>query len=431
MQILIAVLGLSILILVHEIGHFTAAKLLKVKVLEFAVFMGPKLLSVKRGETVYSLRAVPIGGFIKMEGEEEDSDDERAFGKKPKWVRATVFFAGPLANMLVAFIFMLIVSMNIQSGTCELSAVAPGSPAAAAGLQAGDVILKYGGKTVKTPTDFEVYLIDSRGAEKSVTFQRDGQLHEGMLKPEYIARGYYLLGFNSMETYGPNWNVAESVSEGGPASAAGMEAGDRVISVDGVPINSREELRGALALKGGGESAVVVQRGGESLELKITPQKSNSEERFIIGAGYVFVNSTGLLDGAKHAINNAVSDSRMILYTLKWLVTGRVGIDQMMGFVGIVTVIGDVVEVSGGVGTTMIFTLMSFLALISVNLALFNLIPFPALDGNKLLLILIEAIRGKKIPPEKEATISFVGLALLILLMAVTLFNDIGRLIAR
>ena len=430
-SILIALLGLSVLILIHEVGHFTAAKLLKVKVLEFAIFMGPKLLSVKKGETMYSLRLIPMGGFVKLEGEEAESDDDRALSRKPKWVRAVVFFAGSFMNLLLAFVFFLIVSMNTQSGTCELSEIPPGSPAAIAGFQTGDVLLKYGGKTVHSPVDVFLYMMEFRGAESKVVFRRDGNVLERLHKPEYFAKNYYRLGFTGREAYGNDWNLADKVSKDSPAYLAGIEVGDRIVSVSGVAVNSREELRNALALAGGGETTVTIMRADQSFDVRITPEMGDAEENYEFGAGYVYVNASGFFDVVKYAYYNAISSSKMVLYSLKWLVTGRVGIGQMSGPVGIVTVIGDAVEKPDNNSVEKLFVVLSFLALISINLALFNLIPFPALDGSKLLLILVEAIRRKKIPPEREATISFIGFVFLILLMMVTLFNDISRLVTK
>ena len=433
MSILVAILALSFLILVHEIGHFSAAKLLKVKVLEFAIFMGPKLFSKKVGETEYSIRLVPMGGFIKMEGEEEESEDDRAFNKKPKWVRAVVLSAGSLMNLFVALILMLIISLNTGYDTCELNVVLPGSPVESAGLKSGDVVLEYNESTVNTPIDVFIHMMDSKGADISVTFLRDGQVNTAAFRPEHIPRNYYMLGIKLKESYGPDWNVIESLTENGPAGAAGIKAEDRVISIDGVMIRSREDLRAALAAKSGEEVSVTVQRAGEYLDINLTPVRSRSEEGYEIGASFVYVRreDAKFFESIKHAYYNSLSGARMVLYSLKWLITGSVGIDQMSGPVGIVSAIGEVVEESSVNIGLMMIQLMSFVALLSINLGLLNLMPFPALDGSKLLLILIEAIRRKKVPPEKEMAISMFGFAVLILLMVVTLFNDIGRLIAR
>jgi regulator of sigma E protease len=431
MSIVIAILALSFLIIVHEIGHFTAAKLLNVKVLEFSIFMGPKLFSVKKGETEYSMRLVPIGGFVKMEGEEEESEDERAFNKKPKWVRAIILSAGSAMNLLTAFILMLIISLNFAFEAPVISETAPGSPAETAGLVAGDTILKYGDKTVNTFDDLYIYMVDTKGEETSVTYERSGQVTETLFKPERYARNYYLLGFKSINAYGSDWNIVDSLTEGGPAAMAGVAPGDRLISINGVTLSSREELRNALEA-GSGETAVVgVDRGGQHLTLNIKPESSNSEEFFSPGANFTSVRSTGFFEACKYAYHNSISGCRMVIYSLKWLVTGYMGIGQMSGPVGIVATIGDVVEQTSTNFSLMTYRLLTIVALIGINLGLFNLIPFPALDGSKLLLILIEAIRKKKIPPEREMAISLFGFAALILLMVVTLFNDIGRLITK
>ena len=430
MHIVVAILALSFLILVHEIGHFTAAKLLKVKVLEFAIFMGPKLFGIKKGDTEYTIRLIPIGGFVKMEGENEESDDERAFNKKPKWVRAVIMSAGSFINILVAFILLLILIPNVGFGSTQLGNVVPGSPAAVAGLLDNDVIVKYGGKSVNAASDVLVYMMDSKGAEVAVTFEREGNVMEVAMRPEYFPRNYYIMGFTPSEYYGADWNVVSVITENGPASDAGMIAGDRIIAINGVVVDNREELRYALAEDDGAKKTVTIKRDDVFLDVPLTPEVTESEEYYELGAYFGLIHNATVFETIKYAYYDAISYSRMVLYSLKWLVTGRVGLGQISGPVGIVVTIGDVVSEAGSNIRGMIFQLMSMVALIGINLGLFNLIPFPALDGSKLLLILIEAIRGKRISVEREATISFFGFLALILLMVVTFFNDIVKLVS-
>jgi len=430
-SILTAIFALSFLILVHEIGHFTACKLLGVRVLEFAVFMGPKLFSVKKGDTVYSLRLIPIGGFVKMEGEEEESEDEKSFTRKPKWVRAVVLFAGSFVNLLVAFIMMLIICVNRGFSTNELNVVLPESPIAVAGLQSGDWIYSYNGRRVNTPTDIYVYMIDTRGAEVKIKYRRNGQLMETMFRPEYFQSNYYAMGFNGEVAYGPDWNVVKTLREDGPAAMTGILVGDRIISINGAEVANREELREALAAGGGGEVDVTILRDGESIGMKLTPVRNNSEEFFEMGGNFTYIDNPDIGEGSLYAVHESLSGSRLVLFSLKWLFTGQVSLSQASGPVGIVVAIGDTVEMSEGDTRTALFDLMNLVALIGINLGLFNLIPFPALDGSKLTLLLIEAIRGRRIPVEKEAAISLFGFVILIMLMVFTFYNDILRLMNR
>ena len=432
MSIFVAILALSFLILVHELGHFTAAKLLGVKVLGFSIFMGPKLISYTKGDTTYAIRLIPIGGSVRMEGEEESSEDSRAFNNKPKWVRAVILSAGSFMNLITALILMLILNLNAGYLVNELNTIQPGSPVDIASVQLlpGDVITKYNGKTVHTPSEISVYLQDSKGASAEVTFVRNGEVMTTNVKPEVIPAVYHVLGFSGSTAYGDDWSLAAAVDEEGSAYDAGMRAGDRLVSVNDQTPKNREELREILAQFDGQPVTMRYERGGEIFSGLVEPRVVENVETYVLGVSFMEVKTPGLLDSIKYAVYDSVAFGRLVLYSLKWLVTGDVGVSQMSGPVGIVTAIGDVVE-SGKTFRESLFGLMQFVALIGINLGLFNLIPFPALDGSKLLLLAVEAVRRKPIPPERETVISMVGFALLIVLMVFTVFNDISRLVAK
>jgi regulator of sigma E protease len=447
MSIFVAILALSFLIIVHELGHFTAAKLLGVKVLEFSLFMGPRLASFQRGDTRYSLKLIPIGGSVRMEGEEEASDDSRAFNKKPKWARAVILVAGPLMNLVTALILLLIVNMSNGYVTTELVAYQDSPPAAGASgdastsasegasagaLRAGDVILAYNGKSVHTPVELSIYLQDTKGAAARVTYARDGELAETELRPETIPAQYYVLGFSGADAYGEDWNLAERVDPERPAYAAGLREGDRLLEVNGMAPASRQELRDILWGFGGEPVTITWERGGERFSGQAAPSLVEGETQYLLGLDYAFrgVDAPGPLDGCVYAYHNAVAYTKMVLYSLKWMVTGNVALSQVSGPVGIVTAIGEAVDAPGNFRAAL-FNLMNLVALIGINLGLFNLIPFPALDGSKLLLLVVEAVRRKAIKPEREMAISLFGLAVLMLVMVLTMFNDIGRLVAK
>ncbi|MDR1060281.1 MAG: RIP metalloprotease RseP [Clostridiales bacterium] len=439
MSIFVAILALSFLIVVHELGHFTAAKLLGVKVLEFSLFMGPRLASVQSGDTRYSLKLIPIGGSVRMEGEEEASDDSRAFNKKPKWARAVILAAGPLMNLVTAFILLLVVNMSDGYMTTELVAyqdifasAATADAAEAGALQAGDVILAYNGKSVHTPVEISIYLQDTKGAAARVRYMRDGAIAETEIRPETIPAQYYVLGFAGSDSYGEDWNLAAQVDPERSAYAAGMRAGDRLIEVNGRAPASREELRGILWDYGGEPVTITWERGGERFSGQAAPSLVEGETQYLLGIEYGFrpVAAPGPLDGCAYAYHNAVAYTKMVLYSLKWMVTGNVALSQVSGPVGIVTAIGEAVDAPNNFRAAL-FNLMNLVALIGINLGLFNLIPFPALDGSKLLLLAVEAVRRKAIKPEREMAISMFGLAVLMLVMVLTLFNDIGRLVAK
>ncbi|HHW49670.1 MAG TPA: RIP metalloprotease RseP [Clostridiaceae bacterium] len=425
MSILLGIIALSVLIIVHELGHFIVAKLSDIKVLEFSIFMGPKLFSVKRGETVYSVRAVPLGGFVRMEGEEEASEDERAFNKKPLLTRAAVIAAGPVMNFLVAVITIVAIVSVTGYHTTEIGRVSPGSPAFQAGLRTGDKIIKYGGKRVYHPADISLFVYGTRGAPVDVEVLRNGNIEKTRLVPEKIERNRYLLGFIPKADYGSGSNVVADNAYAETDKDNGFRPGDEIIRLNDVKVSSGKDIRDFMKINKGNPIKVTVLRNGKEHVLTVTPIPSAGEEQYGIGIGFK-KGSGGVLPTVKHSLIQAFSIARNVYYSLIWLITGRVSLTQMSGPVGIVSTIGDVVEQSPTILDKLI-NLLSMLSFIGINLGIFNLIPFPALDGSKILLIAIEGIRKKAIPPEKEAFISFIGFVLLILLAIFTTYNDIFR----
>jgi regulator of sigma E protease len=441
MSIAIAILTLSVLIIVHELGHFAAAKLVGVRVLEFSVFMGPKLFSFTRGGTEYSLRALPIGGACRMEGEEESSGGEGAYYKKPKWARALILAAGPAMNLLTAFCFVLVLVFRWGYVSTVVLALPHGSPLleAQVPLQAGDEILSYGGKATHSAFDLAIYAQDRGAAPAEVAFRRGGETLRTEVVPARTPADYYQIGVVVNAYNGDDWNVVTAVTPGGAADQAGMREGDRLLAVDGQAPGDVEGLRGILEASGGAEVAIEYERGGEALSGSGVPAAVHGEvDAYSLEASFEAVVRPGFWDGLSHAAFELGTYSRSVLYSFKWLVTGSVGVSQLQGPVGIVATIGDTVdsavasaEDAGQKVEAALYNLLNIAALIGVNLGLFNLIPFPALDGSKLLLLAVEAVRRKAIPPEREMAISMVGMVVLMALMAFTLFNDIGRLVGR
>jgi regulator of sigma E protease len=437
LSIIAAILILSFLIIVHEIGHFAAAKLLGVKVIEFSLFMGPRLLSFQKGETRYSLKLIPVGGSCLMEGESATSDDDRALNHKPRWVRAAIFSAGSFMNLVIAFILVLIMSVYNGGASCEIGAVADFSPAAAGAepLAAGDILVSYAGKRVHVPVEVFIYIQDTKGAPAEVGFMRDGVLKKTVITPEFTPAKRYQLGFQSAQTYGPDWNLIQAVGADEPAGALGMESGDRLLSVSGKEPANREALRALLAEADGGEVDVSwLKADGTIAAGRVAPKLVNDQDYYDHGMRFLWINRFGLPGSIRHAFYSSVSYCKMVIYSLKWMITGAIGINQFSGPVGIVAEIGAGVEETSkspnGPGV-MISFIMELSALIGINLGLFNLIPFPPLDGSKLLILGVETIRRKDISPERQMIISMFGFAVLILVMIFTLFNDITRIVAK
>jgi regulator of sigma E protease len=278
MNILLAVIALSFLILIHELGHFIAARWAGVKVLEFAIFMGPKLISWKRGETEYSIRAIPMGGFCKMEGEEEASSDERAFNKKPAGKRALIVIAGAAMNILVAIIIITIISFALGYSTRTIRELGDDSPLKAAGLKPGDEIISFDRKYVFSPSDISTLLYVSEGKPVEIAYRRAGirDIQRTIVTPRKTAP-VYIIGINVGTTDGIANNVIEHVIKGSPADMAGMIPGDVIRKVDDVTVNSRDDLANYLQQSKDKPVDITFERNGELLTAHdVVPQPSET-----------------------------------------------------------------------------------------------------------------------------------------------------------
>ncbi len=352
-SIIIAVLVFGIIIMVHELGHFIVAKKCGVRVNEFAIGMGPKLLSKQYGETKYSLRLLPIGGYCSMEGEDTSSEDERAFCKKGVVKRIIIVIAGALMNLILGFIFILIMtSMSDTYAGTTISWFEDNASSQESGLKIGDRVVNINGMHIFTDTDFAYQLQSDKDGVFDITVIRNGNRKN--LK-----------------------NVKFSINEA--------------------------------------ENAEGKKTSSLHIDFKVEP----------IERGFKSIIS--------QSWRRSVSYARLIWVSLGDLITGQYKINDLSGPVGIVSAISDVVSnetTESGINWHELFqNLFSMAALISINVGIFNLLPLPALDGGRLVFLIIEGIRKKPISPEKEGIVHFVGLALLMLLMLYVTFNDIIKLI--
>lgn len=342
MNIILALVIFSIIILFHELGHFLLAKYNDVKVNEFCLGLGPTLVGFTKGETKYSLKLLPFGGACMMEGEDEDSADDRSFNHKTVWQRFSIVAAGPIFNFIMAFAFSLIVVACVGFDRPVLTDVMEGYPAQEAGLLPGDEIVKLGSKRIHLYREVSFYTYFHAGEPVEVTYQRDGQKYETVLTPMYDKEsGRYLFGF-----YG----------------AAGRTKGN------------------------------VLQ----------TIQYGVYEVKYWICT---------------------------TVESLGQLITGHVSVNDLSGPVGIVKTIGDTYTQTRSEGMFYVMlSMMNMCILLSANLGVMNLLPIPALDGGRLVFLIIESVRKKRFDPNKEGALNFVFLMLLMVLMVVIMFNDIRKL---
>lgn len=429
MNIVIAIILLSVIIIVHELGHFLLAKKNGIGVTEFSLGMGPRLLSKEVGDTRYSLKLLPLGGSCIMIGEDEVvENDERAFNKKGVWARISVVAAGPIFNFIFAFLLALVVIGIIGYDPAKVSTVAEGSPAAEAGLQPGDLITEINGTKIDISRDTDLYFYLNPLSEEnlSISYIRDGKEYSTTVTPEYVNR--YMLGFGY--TNDENKAVISEVYEDYPLALAGIKAGDVIVAINGTSINSGRDINSYFNGNPLSETPIEITYLRDGVENTVTATPMLTSQGYTIGTDFfVGYEKASFFDTIKYSLIEVKFQVKQVLKALGKLVTGQVGADQIAGPVGVVNAIGNTYESAKTYGFKTVFlSLASFAIMISANLGVMNLLPIPALDGGRLVFLIIEAIRGKRISQEKEGLVHAVGIVCLMILMVFVIFNDISNL---
>lgn len=405
---------LGFLVFIHEFGHFSVAKLCKVKVNEFALGFGPILWKKKGKETTYQLRLIPLGGFVSMEGETGASDDERAFNKVSIPKRIAIVAAGGLVNIF----FALIVFFGLQLSTGEyistkVDLTIPGYSAELAQIKQGDIIEKINGKKVKMSSDINKILEESNGEELTLTINRSGNIFEQRIVPTavpYYSTGMYLEGENSTKIQG--FSKSESIE------SQGFKIGDTIISVNGENIENDSNKLSELLQQNDEEQNItfVVRRLGNEVTINATPIKKKA---YYLGIVFSKVESN-FANNAYYGLIETGDFAFSIVDNLKQLVSGKVSTSDLMGPVGISRAVAK---------TEGIKDFIYMMTLISLSLGFTNLLPFPPLDGGKIVLLLIEVIRRKPIDEKYEIGIQMVGFGLMIILSLYVTYHDILRII--
>lgn len=369
-----------VLISLHEFGHFIAAKLSGVLVLEFSIGMGPAIYKTKRGETQYSLRALPIGGYCRLEGEDEETDSRRAFVNQKLWKRFIVICAGAFLNVVLGFvIFILLVSMNKTIVTTTVDSIEERAYIAESGIAPGDRIVAVNGHKVNFYNDIAYYL-GNVGADTKidVTVKRDGQRLDFSVVPS-------------------------------------LEKQEIIYDENGAAVST---------VINGIEKQSYVAYNDEEKELYAeNAGKKQEGERYIIG----FVakrEKAGVMNTIHEAYSYTCFVVKLVFGALGELVTGKTGIEEFSGPVGFAAAVDTAVHTKG----YSVESVLNLVAMLTINLGIFNLLPIPALDGGRLLFLLIELVTRRPVPPEKEGMVHAVGMILLLAFAGVILFNDIIKL---
>lgn len=401
---------LGFLILIHEAGHFTVAKLCKIKVNEFAIGFGPTIWKKQGKETKYAIRLVPLGGFVSMEGEEERSEDARSFSQASIPKRIAIVLAGAIVNIIFAIVVYFI--LTATAGTFvsnEVDDVIQGYAAEEAGIQANDKIIEIDGSKIKSKYDLNKSLENSNGEEIKVKVERNGKVLDINMKPIEVksrVTGIYLDDECKIVAMDK-----ESIAE-----KQGIQANDEIIKINNQEVNG-DTNKALEMIRSENENTIqlIVKRGNQEINIELTPEYVSN---YFLG-----VNLKQAPDNLiNRCINGGMETSQFLLSivdNLKQLFTGNVGVDQMMGPVGI----SEVVAKTDGFRE-----FIQLMALISLSLGITNLLPIPALDGGKILILIIEAIRRKPLKQQTEINIQLLGFSILIALSLYVTYNDILRI---
>ena len=427
--IVVFVLALFVAIIIHELGHFLTARRAKVKVEEFGIGIPPRLFGIRRGETVYSVNAIPVGAFVRTAGE-NDPTVPRSLASKGPWTRLGVYVAGPLANVLLAFVllsaFNVLPYSVIAGNGLMVHEVTEGFPAQQAGIMAGDVILEIEGQPVSRRGDVHS-IVDSveEGEEITLLLRRDGHEREITLEPKFSpTEQRRLVGVLLLW-----WNMVSHVEESSPAYEAGLRPGDAVLSINGQLVYSHDSMSRALRSLGAGEqmNMIVIPAGptGQATEIPLLHDGSET----MPGAEMRWVDYTALVQ-ERLPVWRAVYEGAGFVLSMPVLIVRAIPLIisspdmALIGPIGAGQLTVEIVSSSG-------FSNMLFMAgIISLGLGMFNLLPIPPLDGGGMLVAVIEgARRGKRLSPRALRLAYTVGTVFLIALVILVTFSDIRRLI--
>jgi len=447
-SIVAGIVVLGVLIFVHEAGHFLAAKAVGIAVLRFSFGLGPRTpLGVKIGETDYCLSWIPFGGFVKMAGVEEegapaaveggtieaDVPVERTFDAKPLWARIFVILAGVLMNAVfaiaiyvgVAGAYGASVDPTVTVGGVDTTALPLGAHPLTA-LKAGDRIVRIDGDSVTGWQDIQERLYTAPGTR--ITIQVAGRATPILLDVPSSESDSRAALVNALEPM--HRPVVGELEPGSPAASAGLRTGDSIVAVGGAAIASWEQLVRAIQPSWGKPVRIDVARAGRPVELTVTPRPTvvhdqpGGKARTVgrIGIGLVLeVRHFGAVGSAREGLREAGRGAGLILFTLKGLVTGQVSAREIGGPILIGQLAGEVVRAG-------FREFLAFVALLSINLAILNLLPIPVLDGGHLLFLAVEGVRGRPLSVEQRQRLTQVGFFVLVAIMLLAVGNDVLRL---
>lgn len=423
----VAVLGFMILI--HEFGHFAVAKWLGVRVEQFAIGFGTRLIGFRKGETDYRINAIPLGGYVKMSGEnpmDERSDDPREFMNHSRWHRFLIAIAGPTMNILLAIVLLTIVYMvhfeypAVYDEVPVIGWVAKDTPAATAGFQVGDRIVRI--DDVENPTWEQVDLKQALSPLQPlrVDVERDGKVLEKTVVPE--AAGLDQIGYAGWAPKEDTVTITD-VQEGMPAEKAGLKEGDKIVSLDGKPVPALAEMIESLEVTKDKPITLTVLRKGEQKTFTLQPVLLEKRYRIGIGTMQMKVKTLPFTAAFSKSLHENRQNALLILELVKKMVQRKISMQSIEGPIRIGQAAGEAARRKGWT------PLMELTAAISLNLGIFNLLPIPILDGGVILFLMIEGLMRRDISLNIKERVYQFAFVFLVLFAVMVIYNDLKKTI--
>ena len=441
----IFILGAAVIL--HEFGHFIVAKLFKIRVETFSVGFGPRLFGGKYGTTDYRVSAIPLGGYVKLFGEDEteattQEDRARSFAHQGLWGKVLIVAAGPGFNFILAYFIFAgwlatgapLFVPTFQDLTPDIEAMVPGSPADTAGIQIGDRVSRVDGRDIATKTELFDAVAKSNGQALTLEIKRGEQVKTLTVTPAIVhgpqasaqEHGYYL----GVEETPP---LVTSVMQSSPAAKAGLQAGDHVVKIEGQTIHTWSQMTGIVKENPNRQLQVEVLREGQRVPLTVTP----SAEKAMVNGQSVEVGKIGISGPGRSIMRS--STPLLSLYdglgaTWGWTELTAIGLYKMVvGDISSKNIGGPltIANISGEAAAQGASSVVFLIAILSINLGVLNLLPIPILDGGHLLFFLIEGILRKPLGERQREIAQQAGLVLLVGVMIFAFWNDLERIFSR
>ena len=426
---------IGVMILIHELGHFWAARYFDVKVETFSFGFGPRLFGIRRGETDFRFSLILFGGYVKMAGEQatdENVDDPRGFLAKPRWQRLIILFAGPFMNVVLAVgVLTGLFMVKYQKASEEdlravIGHVVPDSPAAKAGIRDGDLIVALDGKQDPNWDDVELKAVSSAYRPMYLTIERDGKRIDTVVTPTLNERSG--VGYAGWDERGEV--QLGSLEPGYPAEKAGLKKGDLLVAVDGDPVHSVYKFQDMTKGSAGKPLDIEVQRDGKNLHITVRPVYAKLDEgpaRWMIGVApqqklHLITTRLSFPGALRESLRQNGRGAMLIGSFLKGVVERRMSPKTITGPIGIAQLSGEAARE----GPSAFFMLMS---MVSLNLAIFNLLPIPILDGGMVLMLLIEMVLQRDVSLSVKEAVLKLGFVFILMIVAFVIYNDITRIL--